>query len=372
MNAALVGLHVKRLAAARAAALEAIHALSDSTGTIRKAEVEADFEFALPWQELTQLMKAKEDVGRIDYLAALALQSEVTAKHEECCASVRSQLSNETEIRRLLIATLRAELSGAMGHSKRRAAKADEVLAETKRHWAHNVNAASGAAHSEPPGGCAQLVCMLLATVAWWSWLGMSDVRAVRLEDLLGGLMFVVTGVLGVPLLGAYCPHLLRFFAKLLRVAKAETQARNAVAAAQAACVKETADAETELASTSQSLGASLETAQKRFASAQSAGNGLAERLPQACPATESKAQPPLPQASPGSDASFVVSLTSAGNNLVAVIKSLRELVPGLGLAQAKAFAEHPPSIVAHKLTRPEAENFRKRLETVGAKVEIL
>lgn len=370
MNAALVGLHSERLAAARAAALEAIRALSDSVEAIRKAEMDADFQFALPWPELTRLIKAKEDVGRIDYLAALTLRSEVTARHEECCASVTKQLIQEMESRRLAIGKLDSELWNAKSHAQTRVAKANATLA-AKKHYALSVTVPSAMAHSEPPGGCAQLACMLLATVAWLSWVT-SGMNEVRLAGLVGGVMVVAISFLGVPLLGAYFPYLLRFGIKLLRVSKAESQARQDVAAAQAACVKETADAENELALASQSLGASLETAQKRFASAQSAGNGLAERLPQARPATESKAPPPLPQASPGSDASFVISLTSAGNNLVAVIKSLRELVPGLGLAQAKAFAEDTPSIVAHGLTRSEAENFRKRLETVGAKVEIL
>lgn len=361
MSAALVGLHMKRLASARALASEAICALAETVETIRKAGMEADFTFAMPWLELTQLMEAAEDVGRIDYLAALALRSEVIAKHTDLCASVRKQLSDELENRRLLVGKLDSELWNAKRIAQTRVAKANEALAGTKHH-ALTVTVPSAKAIDDD---FEVLGDWRIASVAGFLVMAMATngdsgakVRAAMFFGVAGAVMLF--------------PVLLNFFSKLRRVSKAEIQARENIAAAQASCVKETADAEVELASASHSLGASRDAAQKRFASAQSAGNDLVECFQKNCPSLESNTPPLCPKHHPEADTTFVVSLTSAGNNIIAVIKSLRELVPGLGLAEARAFAEDTPSIVAQGLTRPEAETFQKRLETVGAKVVIV
>lgn len=55
----------------------------------------------------------------------------------------------------------------------------------------------------------------------------------------------------------------------------------------------------------------------------------------------------------------------------VAVIKALRECVPGLGLTDAKKLAEEAPKPVKADIPKAEAEEIKKKLEAAGAKVEI-
>ncbi len=363
MNAALVGLHVKRLAAARALALEAIYALSESVEAIRKAEIDADFKFALPWPELTQLTKTREGVGRIDYLTSLALRSEVIAKHEACCASVRKQLSQEVESRRLAIGELDSAIRSLNQHAQARAAKADEAHKKVVAAEDCYVRATT-----LPTGGIEThgweyvVACVAVFFVVN----GVMPLFVNPNRVAVGEWALIAALFLGLPL-----PYTLKWLLIWHGKSGRQQKARDNIAAAEAACLKTKEDAQAELASALPSLGASLETAQKRFASAQSAVSGLGGRLPIACPIPESKA-PPLLIASSGSHSGCVVSLTSAGSNIVAVIKSMRELVPGLGLAEAKALAENTPSIIGKELTILEAECIRRRLETVGAKVVII
>lgn len=68
---------------------------------------------------------------------------------------------------------------------------------------------------------------------------------------------------------------------------------------------------------------------------------------------------------------SFDVVLTETGGNKIAVIKEVRAVVPGLGLADAKALVEGAPKTVKEGATKEEAEEIKKKLEAAGAKVEI-
>ncbi len=68
---------------------------------------------------------------------------------------------------------------------------------------------------------------------------------------------------------------------------------------------------------------------------------------------------------------SFDVILKEAGANKIAVIKEVRAVVPGLGLADAKALVEGAPKPVKEGATKEEAEEIKKKLEAAGAKVEI-
>ena len=54
----------------------------------------------------------------------------------------------------------------------------------------------------------------------------------------------------------------------------------------------------------------------------------------------------------------------------IKVIKAVREM-NGLGLAEAKAFVESAPKAVKEGATKDEAEEIKKKLEEVGAKVEL-
>lgn len=67
----------------------------------------------------------------------------------------------------------------------------------------------------------------------------------------------------------------------------------------------------------------------------------------------------------------FDVILTDAGGNKIAVIKEVRSVVPGLGLAEAKKLVESAPQKVKEGAKKEEAEEIKKKLEAAGAKVEI-
>src|SRR5206468_7085778 len=55
----------------------------------------------------------------------------------------------------------------------------------------------------------------------------------------------------------------------------------------------------------------------------------------------------------------------------IAVIKAVREVKPGLGLAEAKALVEGAPKPVLEGANKADADTARKKLEEAGAKVEV-
>lgn len=67
----------------------------------------------------------------------------------------------------------------------------------------------------------------------------------------------------------------------------------------------------------------------------------------------------------------FDVVLKEAGPNKIAVIKEVRASVAGLGLAEAKALVEGAPKTIKEGVTKEEAEEIKKKIESAGAKVEI-
>ncbi len=67
----------------------------------------------------------------------------------------------------------------------------------------------------------------------------------------------------------------------------------------------------------------------------------------------------------------FDVILKEMGANKIGVIKEVRAAVPGLGLAEAKALVEGAPKTLKEGVTKAEAEEIKKKIETAGAKVEI-
>ncbi len=67
----------------------------------------------------------------------------------------------------------------------------------------------------------------------------------------------------------------------------------------------------------------------------------------------------------------FDVVLASAGDQKIKVIKAVREVVSGLGLADAKAFVESAPKPLREGVSKEEAEKIKKQFEEVGATVEI-
>ena len=67
----------------------------------------------------------------------------------------------------------------------------------------------------------------------------------------------------------------------------------------------------------------------------------------------------------------FDVVLTDFGAEKIKVIKAVREIVSGLGLAEAKALVEGIPAKIKEGIAKEEAEELKKKLEEVGATVEI-
>ena len=67
----------------------------------------------------------------------------------------------------------------------------------------------------------------------------------------------------------------------------------------------------------------------------------------------------------------FDVILVDGGANKIAVIKEVRGLVAGLGLAEAKALVEKGGAKVKEGVKKEEADEAKKKLEAAGAKVEI-
>ncbi len=67
----------------------------------------------------------------------------------------------------------------------------------------------------------------------------------------------------------------------------------------------------------------------------------------------------------------FDVVLTDAGANKIAVIKAVREVAPGLGLADAKKLVESAPAKIIEGVAKDAAETAKKKLEEAGAKIEL-
>lgn len=67
----------------------------------------------------------------------------------------------------------------------------------------------------------------------------------------------------------------------------------------------------------------------------------------------------------------FNVVIAEAGANKISVIKAVRELVPTLGLTEAKALVDSAPKEVITGANKSAAEEAKKKLEAAGAKVEL-
>jgi len=67
----------------------------------------------------------------------------------------------------------------------------------------------------------------------------------------------------------------------------------------------------------------------------------------------------------------FNVVITEAGATKISVIKAVRELLPTLGLTDAKALVDAAPKEVLTGVNKSAAEEAKKKLEAAGAKVEL-
>ena len=66
----------------------------------------------------------------------------------------------------------------------------------------------------------------------------------------------------------------------------------------------------------------------------------------------------------------FTIMLVSAGDKKINVIKEVRAIT-GLGLKEAKDLVEAAPKEVKGGVAKKDAEEFKKKLEAAGAKVEL-
>ena len=66
----------------------------------------------------------------------------------------------------------------------------------------------------------------------------------------------------------------------------------------------------------------------------------------------------------------YDVVLAEVGGEKIKVIKAIREIT-GLGLKEAKEMVDGAPGTVKEAVAKEEAENMKKTLEEVGAKVEL-
>ena len=66
----------------------------------------------------------------------------------------------------------------------------------------------------------------------------------------------------------------------------------------------------------------------------------------------------------------FTVVLAAAGDKKINVIKEVRAIT-GLGLKEAKDLVEAAPKEIKGGVAKKDAEEFKKKLEAAGAKIEL-
>ncbi len=66
----------------------------------------------------------------------------------------------------------------------------------------------------------------------------------------------------------------------------------------------------------------------------------------------------------------FTVELTAAGEQKIAVMKVVKEVL-ALGLKEAKDLVDGVPSVLKEGMKKEDAEDFKKKLEEAGGKVTL-
>jgi len=66
----------------------------------------------------------------------------------------------------------------------------------------------------------------------------------------------------------------------------------------------------------------------------------------------------------------FTVELTAAGEQKIAVMKVVKEVL-ALGLKEAKDLVDGAPSVLKEGMKKAEAEEFKKKIEDAGGKVTL-
>lgn len=95
---------------------------------------------------------------------------------------------------------------------------------------------------------------------------------------------------------------------------------------------------------------------------------GVTAAAPVAVAAVAAGAAAPAEEAKTSFD---VVLASVPPDKKIAVIKAVREVKAGLGLADAKKLVEEAPKAVLEEANKEDAEAAKKKLEDAGAKVEL-
>jgi large subunit ribosomal protein L7/L12 len=95
---------------------------------------------------------------------------------------------------------------------------------------------------------------------------------------------------------------------------------------------------------------------------------GVSAAAPAAAAAAAPGAAAPAAEAKTQFD---IILVSLPADKKIAVIKAVREVKAGLGLAEAKALVEGAPKPVLEGANKAEADAAKKKLEDAGAKVEV-
>lgn len=98
---------------------------------------------------------------------------------------------------------------------------------------------------------------------------------------------------------------------------------------------------------------------------------GVSAAAPVAVAAAAPAAGGAAPAAAAAKDTFDVILASVPADKKIAVIKVVREVKAGLGLAEAKALVEGAPKPLLEGANKADSEAAKKKLEEAGAKVEI-
>ena len=98
---------------------------------------------------------------------------------------------------------------------------------------------------------------------------------------------------------------------------------------------------------------------------------GVSATAPVAVAAAGGAAAGAAAPAAAAKDTFDVILASVPADKKIAVIKAVREVKAGLGLAEAKALVEGAPKPLLEGANKADTDNAKKKLEEAGAKVEI-
>jgi large subunit ribosomal protein L7/L12 len=98
---------------------------------------------------------------------------------------------------------------------------------------------------------------------------------------------------------------------------------------------------------------------------------GVTAAAPVAVAAAGGAAAGAAAPAAAAKDTFDVILASVPADKKIAVIKAVREIKAGLGLAEAKALVEGAPKPVLEGANKADTDNAKKKLEEAGGKVEV-